>query len=81
MVKNVEEDTFEDFLVLLCKDDKFRAGGDEGKINEWLKTLRRLGQTDQPAKIGINPATVSNPSLDTQETGFTEENNNRAEMV
>ena len=83
MAKNVEEDTFEEFLVLLCQDDKFRATEGTNRPSDWLKSLRRPGQTDrdQSAKSGINPATYSNPSLDTQETGFSEENNNRAETV
>ena len=75
MSKNVEEDTFEDFLYLLCKDDEFRAGGSDGKIKDLLKTFLRPGQGDHPAKID------SNHSLDTQETGFSEENNNSAGMV
>ena len=81
MAKNVEEDTFEDFLILLCQDDKFRAAEGTNKGSDWWKSLRRPGHTDHPAKTGINPATYSNPSLDTQETGFSEENNNRAETV
>ena len=74
MSKNVEEDTFEEFLDLLCQDDKFQAGGAEGKIKDILKTFLRPGQGD-PAKID------STPCLDIQETGFSEENNNRADMV
>ena len=72
MVKNVEEDTFEDFLYLLCKDDKFRDCEGTNKRTDWFKTLRRPGQGANP----VNPATFSNSSLDTQETGFSEENNN-----
>lgn len=82
MAKNVEEDTFEDFLVLLCQDAKFRVGAGTNKPSDWFKTVRRRGQAEVPAKIGLKSAdsSVSNPSLNTQETGFSEDNNNRAEM-
>lgn len=85
MAKNVEEDTFEDFLVLLCQDAKFRVGAGTNKPSDWFKTVRRRGQAEVPAKIGLkadsaNTSSVSNPSLNTQETGFSEDNNNRAEM-
>ena len=84
MAKNVDEDTFEEFLDLLCHDGKFADVNKNRKVfigTRWIKSSQR-----EPTKEEINSgdsgnvSTVSNTSLHTEETGFCEDNNNIQEL-
>jgi len=68
MAKNVDEETFDEFLDLLCKEGRY----DEDYGTK--KTLRKAQLPRSPPLYSDSGNGVSNPSLQTEETDFSIDN-------
>jgi len=70
MAKNVDEETFDEFLDVLSKEGSYEEGYETKKPQDWMKA--RLPRS--PPLYSDSGNGVSNPSLQTEETDFIVDN-------